>query len=160
MAANNNPEAERIAASMVVGSYVTFGNYEQDNDFRNDSEAIEWLVLDVQGSKVLLLSRYGLDAQQYNTEWAGTTWEKSTIRSWLNDSFLNTAFTAEKQEAILTTVVYNNKSEGYSDWDTDGGSNTLDKVFLLSCAEANKYLGVTYGDDNNINSRITPTAYA
>ena len=38
--------------------------------------------------------------------------------------------------------------------------NTEDRVFLLSYAEANKYLGVTYDDSMNTKSRVAPTAYA
>ena len=47
-----------------------------------------------------------------------------------------------------------------SGWNTSGGNNTQDKVFLLSYAEANKYFGVTYDNNNNIEARVAPTAYA
>jgi hypothetical protein len=33
-------------------------------------------------------------------------------------------------------------------------------VFLLSYAEANKYLGMTYDDSKNTKTRVAPTAYA
>ena len=36
----------------------------------------------------------------------------------------------------------------------------MDKIFLLSYAEANQYLGVTYGANNNTASRAAATAYA
>ena len=36
----------------------------------------------------------------------------------------------------------------------------MDHLFLLSYAEANKYLDVTRGDGNNTKSRVVPTAYA
>ena len=52
------------------------------------------------------------------------------------------------------------KSQCYSAWNTSGGNNTQDKVFLLSYAEANKYFGVTYSGDINTKSRVAPTAYA
>ena len=58
------------------------------------------------------------------------------------------------------TEVDNSKSQGYSEWNTDGGNNTEDQIFLLSYAEANKYLGVTRNDSNNLKSRVAPTAYA
>ena len=58
------------------------------------------------------------------------------------------------------TQVDNSKSQGYSKWDTDGGNNTEDRFFLLSYAEANRYLGGTYEDSNNLKSRVAPTAYA
>lgn len=144
----------------TIGSIVTFGHYEQDNDLTNGPEAIEWIVLDVSGDKVLLLSKYGLDAKQYHKAYVGITWEKCSLRDWLNNEFLNEAFTDEEQTAILLTDVDNSSAQGYSEWTTDGGNDTQDRVFLLSCAEANRYLNVTYDDNNNLEARVVPTAYA
>ena len=122
-----------------VGNIVTYGHYEQDNNAGNGKEPIEWLVLDVHGDKVFLVSRYNLDVQPYNESYDSVTWEKCTLRTWLNNDFLNSAFTATEQRAILTTNVDNSSSQGYSGWNTSGGNNTRDKVFLLSYAEAWKY---------------------
>lgn len=143
-------------------NYVAFGAYPQ-TESGNDQTPIEWLVLAREDNKALLLSRYGLDAQPYNTSKTETTWEKSTLRTWLNKDFMNRAFTANEKSAILLTNVDNSSSQGYSKWSTSGGNNTQDKIFLLSFAEANKYLGVTYDNSNNTNnttSRVAPTAYA
>ena len=142
-----------------VGNYVTFGTYPQTRA-GSDQTPIEWLVLDRDGDNALLLSRYGLDAKSYNAEWTSITWEKCTLRTWLNDDFMNRAFTATEQSAILLTNVDNSSIQCYSGWSTSGGNNTQDKVFLLSYAEANKYLDVTRGGNNNTKSRVTPTAYA
>ena len=152
--------AAREAKLKTVGSIVTFGQYEQDNNIGNGPEEIEWIVLDVQDGKSLLLSRYGLDAKPYNTEYRDITWEECSLRAWLNNDFLKSAFTPIEQSAILLTAVDNSKSQGYSGWETNGGNNTQDHLFLLSYAEANKYLGVTYSDRNNTRSRVVPTAYA
>ena len=146
-------------ATYAVGSYVTFGHYPQ-TEAGDDSTPIEWLVLARDGQKALLISRYGLDAQPYHTEYVDVTWENCTLRTWLNDTFLNKAFTPEEQTGILLTEVDNSDSQGYSGWNSSGGNNTQDRIFLLSFAEANKYLGVTYSDSNNTKSRTTPTAYA
>ena len=88
------------------------------------------------------------------------TWEECTLRTWLNGTFMNKAFTANEQTGILLTNVDNSSSQGYSRWSTSGGNNTQDKIFLLSYAEANQYLDVTYGDSKNMKSRVAPTAYA
>ena len=147
----------------TIGSIVTFGRYEQDGNEENGPEEIEWIVLDVQDGKVLLLSRYGLEVKPYNTEHTKhteVTWETCTLRAWLNSDFLNKAFSAEEQSAILTTEVDNSGAQGYSKWSTSGGNNTQDKIFLLSYAEANRYLGVTFEDRNNTLSRVAPTDYA
>ena len=157
--AESSPDREaKLESFKTVGNYVTFGRYEQDNNKSNGPEDIEWIVLDVDGNKVFLLSRYGLDVKQYNTQYVKVTWETSTLRRWLNDQFLNTAFTKEEQAAILTTEVNNSADQGY--YGLDGGNNTLDKVYLLSYVEANRYLDVTYSNENNVKARVTPTAYA
>ena len=53
----------------------------------------------------------------------------------------------------------NGKSQGYINWYTRGGNNTQDYLFLLSYAEADKYLVVPYSNAIT-NSRVAPTAYA
>ena len=143
----------------TLGNVVTFGTYQQTNS-GNDKTPIEWIVLDVQDGKSLLLSKYGLDAQPYNQGLVDITWEKCTLRSWLNGAFMNKAFTAEEQAGIVLTSVGNSSRQGSGRWNTNGGNNTQDKIFLLSYAEANKYLGVTYGNSSNTKSRAAPTAYA
>ena len=144
-----------------MGTYVTFGSYPQTAN-GTDSTPIEWLVLDYDASnnRALLISRYGLDAQPYNKEYTDITWEQCTLRTWLNDTFLNKSFTAQEQTGILVTNVDNSSSQGYSKWSTSGGNNTQDRIFLLSYAEANKYLDVTHDNSNNMKSRVAPTNYA
>lgn len=146
-------------AKFAVGNYVTFGEYPQTTA-GEDMTPIEWLVLARDGDKALLISRYGLDAQPYNTDYTSVTWETCTLRKWLNGTFYNKAFSSAEQAAILTTDVDNSKNQCYSGWNTSGGNNTQDKVFLLSYAEANKYFGVTYDNSSNTKSRVAPTAYA
>ena len=150
----------KTASFRTVGNIVKFGRYEQDNDTENGPEEIEWIVLDTEGNKALLLSKYGLDCKQYNKAYVAVTWETCTLRAWLNDEFLKEAFTEEEQAAIPVTEVDNSQSQGYSKWDTTGGNNTQDKVFLLSCAEANKYLDITWDNIENYKARVVPTAYA
>ena len=152
----------KLAPYRILGNTVVFGRYEQDNNTVNGSEAVEWIVLDYDEKehKALLLSKYGLDTKPYNREYIDITWEKCTLRSWLNGEFLQSAFSAEEQAAILMTAVNNSASQGYSKWDTDGGSNAQDQIFLLSCAEADRYLNVTYDDRENICARVVPTAFS
>ncbi|MBR5961393.1 MAG: hypothetical protein IKZ98_10430 [Clostridia bacterium] len=147
--------------AMAVGSVVTLGHYEQDKNRNNGTEEIQWIVLDRDGDRALLLSKYGLDAKQYNTKYTKVTWETCSLRKWLNSTFLTTAFTEEERELILETEVDNSPEQGYPVWrDTNSGNNTIDRMFLLSYAEANKYLGVTYEDGENVKARVAPTRYA
>ena len=150
---------EAREAQFTVDNYVTFGEYPQTTA-GEDMTPIEWLVLARNGNKALLISRYGLDAQPYNTDYTSVTWETCTLRTWLNGTFYNKAFSSAEQAAILTTNVDNSKNQCYSGWSTSSGNNTQDKVFLLSYAEANKYFGVTYDNSSNTKSRVAPTAHA
>lgn len=159
LAEDDNMIAAARDAKFAVGNYVSFGTYPQTKA-GNDATPIEWLVLARDGNKALLISRYGLDAQPYNKDNTSVTWETCTLRTWLNGMFYNKAFSSAEQAAILTTNVDNSKSQCYSGWNTSGGNNTQDKVFLLSYAEANKYFGVPYGNSSNTKSRVAQTAYA
>ncbi len=116
--------------------------------------------MDEDNHKALLLSRYGLDEQPYNTANTEVTWETSSLRAWLNDEFIRNAFSSAEQGSILLTVIDNSKSQCCNEWDTNGGNNTRDRVFLLSYAEANKYFGVSTENKNNMLARTSPTDYA
>ncbi len=149
-------ETARLAKFRKAGSIVTFGHYDQDYDTSNGAEAIEWVVLEVQGDKCLLMSRYGLEPRRFNPEGMGNVWEDSELRIWLNEDFLHTAFTAEEQEAILLTEVDNSKEQGYKSWNPEDGNNTRDRMFILSFREALKYVG----DKTDMKARMAPTVYA
>ena len=144
-----------------IGSFVTFGRYEQDGNPDNGTEKIEWIVLDVQDGKCLLLSRYCLDSKPYHSKGKTITWKDSALRKWLNSDFLDSAFLPAEQEIIAVTAVDNSRKQGYAKWKkTKGGKNTRDRVFLLSCAEASQYLGVAFGGSFNAAACAEATAYA
>ena len=126
----------RDISNAQIGDIVTFGMYEQDNIISNGSEPIEWVVLDQKHGKVLLLSKYALDCRQYNEEWVDITWENCTLRSWLNDEFLKTAFHERERSYIAVTQLSNADNSEYG---TSGGNNTEDKIFLLSKEEVLNY---------------------
>ena len=125
--------------NLKVGDFVSFGSYEQDNKLSNGKEKISWQVLDVRDGKALLISRYGLDSKPYNELWADMTWEECSLRAWLNDDFIRTAFDNSEQKALLLTEVDNSQQQGNSGWNKKGGYDTSDCVFLLSYREANEY---------------------
>ena len=130
------PYKKALLSKAQVGSWITFGSYEQDNNTVNGKEDIEWQVLEKDGNRILVISRYALDCQQYNTSYTSVTWETSSLRKWLNGTFLNAAFSAEEQAMIPSVSVSADKNPSYS---TSPGNSTTDQVFLLSITEANKY---------------------
>ena len=156
---DGGPSERRANRSVAIGDIITFGTYPQTSE-GTDQTPIEWIVLDIQEGKALLLSKHGLDAKPFNTKHKDITWEKCTLRIWMNNTFLRSAFTDKERLAILTTNVDNSDSQGYRGWRTTGGNNTEDQIFLLSYAEAKKYLEVAYKDAINKKSCVSPTAYA
>lgn len=126
---------ERINLFRCWKSSVFFGSYPQTRS-GTDRTPIEWIVLHVKNNQVLLISRYALDIQPYDTSRDNIiSWEKSTLRNWLNNEFLNNAFTAEEQTAIMTTTLDNHTGENYLAGGIIGSYDTKDKVFLFSYKE-------------------------
>ncbi len=115
---------------------VYFGSYWQSDtngdgvaDQKDEKEPIKWRVLSVEGNNAFLLSDKILDTRLYSNTWRDVQWENSSIRDWLNETFLNDAFSEEEQTAISETLVVN---EEMLDENVGVASNTKDKVYLLS----------------------------
>ena len=148
-----NQTCHNTCTTHSVGEIISFGHYEQDNDTTNGKEPIEWRVLDINyNGQLLVISEKVLDAEPYNTTRISVTWEKSTIRSWLNgygasyntvgtdftsDNFIDVAFTAEEKAKIVLSNVPAHANPNYS---TLPGKATTDKIFLLSITETENYL--------------------
>ena len=141
------------STSPQIGDVIVFGAYEQDNNLNNGAEEIEWIILDIQSDKALIVSKYALDSKPYNEETVPVTWETSTLRTWLNRSFFRSAFTSAERKQIISTTLSN---PDHASFGTEGGNNTSDKVFLLSTDEANKYFAKN--EDRIVYA--TPYAYA
>lgn len=133
----------------------TFGSYEQDGNTSNGKEPIEWLVLDRDGDKALLLSKYALDYQSFTPFYEPVTepftWESSSLRRWLNSTFLNSAFSADERQRLLTTTVITAPGSLHRE---NGPITTEDRVFLLSNTEVYAYFA------NEAAAAAEYTAYA
>ena len=135
-----------------VGDIIYFGTYEQDNNFSNGKEEIEWRVLEKdENGRMLVVSKYALDCRNYHSSVKQITWEDSDIRSWLNNDFYSNAFASSEKSAVKTVT---NENTGNSDFNVNGGNKTSDKIFILSIDEAKRYL------PNNIDRMCQATKYA
>lgn len=130
-------DGTRFIASCVDCSY-----YDDDDEYVEDYEyryfvkqPIKWRVLSVDGNNAFVIADKAIDCQKYNDEEDDITWEDCTLRDWLNDSFLKSAFTTDEQSAISNTTVINKNNTKY---DTEGGNDTEDKIYLLSEKEVTK----------------------
>ena len=147
---SHNIKFEKVVEKQYkVGDTISFGRYPQDED--GGVKPIEWTVMKTEKNKMLLLSKYVLDAQPYNKKDEKVTWETSDIRRWLNSDFYITAFNDIEQSKIADTLV---RTENNPESGTAGGNDTEDKVFLLSREEAESLF------INNEERRTTATKYA
>ena len=108
-----------------IGATVILGSYEQDNDQSNGKEPIEWVVVAEKEGQVLLLSKYCLDYRPFNNA-KSNSWGGCSLRTWLNGSFYNGAFSGQEKGLIQST-----RNQYYTD------RYSTEKVFLLSQSEAN-----------------------
>lgn len=97
---------------------------------------MDWRVLAKEEGKILLLKDNSIGSTPFNEDGGNTTWESSSVRRWLNSSFLEDSFFKEEQDIILTTEVKNSPNPVYN---TPAGPDTSDKLFLLSYDEALHY---------------------
>ena len=167
--------------SLAVGDEVEFGRYPQGIEDTSEYSSrviwspLTWQILEIKDDSVLLISKYVLEQYRYHNDVPaeGITWEKSNVRSYLNglgaahndsginhegNGFIDNAFTAEERKWIKL-VTNTNPDYDYDDFlgssgSVPGGSDTEDRIFLLSSDEYDKYFPT-------IKSRIvSPTAYA
>ncbi len=117
-----------------VGSVVLFGAYPQGRITNEKKDPIEWIVLEKDGSRLLLISKYALDAipyMRYDHYQTSTivSWRTSLLREWLNSEFLSIAFDNAEIRMLQRTMTYDEMS----------GMKIADRVFLLNVGEARTY---------------------
>lgn len=137
-----------------IGDVIEFGTYEQDS-LLNGSEALEWIVLDEKDGKILLLSRYVIDNKPYHNcddgvDISDITWNRCSLRNWLNEEFYSEAFDTREQKRIVEVTIEN--TGGFEE--TMMGPKTQDMIFLLSKKEVESYLKT---DEER---EVIPTPYA
>lgn len=114
---------------------IYFGKFPQKADGKYSQE-IEWLVLKETEHEMLLLSRFCLDTRKFceiesMKNWYDTTWEKSSLRQWLNGEFFNKAFDEDEKKKILSTTIVTTSELM--------GEDVENKVFLLNKQSVEKY---------------------
>ncbi len=133
------------ASTFKLGRYI-----QKDNDF---PEPIEWQVLARNNGQMLVISKQALDCKPYDVSRSqmhnpfdfdpttnGVTWKECSLRKWLNETFINEAFSFDEKKMIASI----NLPE----------DNTKDRVFLLSVSEANRYF------DSDVERQCEATDYA
>ncbi|MDD4113333.1 MAG: DUF6273 domain-containing protein [Herbinix sp.] len=98
---------------------------------------IDWKVLDVQDGKALVLSELILESRSYNEDVTLLNeWVDSSLRAYLNGDFYNKTFSKKEKKRIVSATLVNNINPEYSN---SLGTDTKDKIFLLSKEEVSRY---------------------
>ena len=118
----------------VPGAYFTFGSYPQSAGSKYKTPIV-WKVLDRKGDHIFAISKNILDVMHYE----GDGWGDSNIRKWLNNDFLNTAFTKEEQKRIINHQTY---------------IGVWDKVFILDSCDVKNFF------PEDFDRRTVSTGYA
>jgi hypothetical protein len=145
---NYREELETLPEAQI-GDTVFFGMFYLGSVAKK--ERIPWIVVDKNEGQLLLVAADGLYGTYYQQEYKASSWEESSIRSLLNKEFLYMGFSKKERNLIVNSEIV---TENNSQYGTEGGNITYDKIFLLSAEEAGKY----FNDAES--SKITPTAYA
>ena len=136
---------------------VIFGSYPQSDTSGATKEPIEWVVLDRQGNEALILSKCVLDCKCYNASGESVDWENCSLRNWLNNSFVNNAFSEEEKASIQYTKLIN---KGNTKYNTGDESSTNDYIFALSLDEIETYFYSESAGKYRKGLRTIPTLYA
>ncbi|MCL1982072.1 MAG: WG repeat-containing protein [Clostridiales bacterium] len=158
MGYSGHPEATQAAATFISNDVNQKLASDSSDDDDGSSKAIverildgekrnlifggfSWRVLDVRDDMALIITENIIESRPYVNGYRSTTWGTSDLRVYLNGKFFE-KFTYEEQEKIIEIQLENPENSQFS---VHGGSSTLDKIFLLSLEEADRY----FASDND-----------
>ena len=105
----------------------------------------DWIVLANNSNRAKILSVDITERRPSYYTHPKAPWTSSELRSYLNNTFLNT-FRDSDRVRILETVINNPNNHWFA---SSGGANTQDRIFLLSIEEVVKY----FGDSRQLENR-------
>ena len=117
------------------GSKVTFGK-------------LDWILLEKQDNKALLIADTSLKAIVYNNAGGETFWTDCSLRTRLNTSFIENRFYKLEESAILESTV--------DEYDVNGektGATTVDRVFIPCAEDIDKYEELLGSKTHNLRLR-------
>lgn len=114
---------------IVESEKISFGDYS-------------WRILRVNSKRALVVTENILEQRWYHEKFEDVTWADCVLRTYLNREFYNT-FKQPEKERILKVTCKNLDNPWFG---TDGGQDTVDKIFLLSLEEVSEYFGDSKGN--------------
>lgn len=127
---------KQIMAETEPGETMRFGNSN-------------WILLEKKDGKALLARYKTIRGKQreddpvpgelYEDERKNVTWDQSSLRTYLNNGFMQDEFSLTEQNAIQDTALEHADNKWYG---TGGGADTVDKIFILSADEIGRYADI------------------
>ena len=147
MTANKKQGVRPTLHLKLSSSFVRWGD-KQDTSIKSvkwdtvelgtwRNKPITWMVLEVTDKDIFLLSADYLEyaGMMFDSKKDKVTWEKSSLRKWMNGEFYQDTFSKTEKKGILK-YAYRNK--GNSVFGTKGRAATKDYVTLLSLEDVVK----------------------
>ena len=106
------------------GEKINFGEYN-------------WRVLKLESSKALIITENIIEQRWYHEKFENVTWADCVLRTYLNREFYN-VFEQHEKGKILEVACKNTDNPWFG---TEGGQDTVDRIFLLSLEEVSEYFG-------------------
>lgn len=113
-----------------IGLEITIGTFNK--------QKIQWIVLQDSGKYILIITKYAIKRMPYNDELCYITWDKCSLRSWLNNEFYKEAFNNDERKKIQKMRI---PSEIIKDQEFDPSGETEDYISIMSIREYEHLFG-------------------
>ena len=97
---------------------------------------MDWRILERNKEEIFLIKDNSMANIPFNKGGGNVTWEKSSVRKWLNEDFLNENFFEKEKEVLIVSKVPSSTNPEYG---TKSGNATEDYLYLLSSEEVAQY---------------------
>ena len=97
-----------------------------------------WRVVDIdeESKTAVVIANKEICYKAYNDRRVDIAWENCTLRKWLNSEYYENTFSNIEKAAIIESDIHTPDNPKYN---TKGGNDTKDRIWLLSLDEAGKY---------------------
>lgn len=125
-------------AMFTEGSIVSFGGATNNDGV---FVPLRWRVIDKEEDAVTLLAEKVVDNRKFNEERESVTWKDSSLRKFMNSTFINSVFNNNEKESLMIMNVKLDSRDGIEGYRSMPTIEVEDKVTLLSYKQAWIYLG-------------------
>ncbi|MDO4183090.1 MAG: DUF262 domain-containing protein [Coriobacteriia bacterium] len=133
---NRAEQGGEVQMCSAPGISMSAAGYETLEFGRWGGQPIVWRVLERGEAWALVIAEKVLDSVPYHSHYIFTTWADCFLRDWANDTFVAQAFSAGEALRLMDNEIHT-ADDGF--WETMGGPDCNDRVFLLSKEEAARY---------------------